>query len=175
MWTKRTVSIPSSRLNHNSNSPALLCFFLTTISEIFISDNGSNLSSLDTRTGKLSYTYKSLAGAASSFTPLSTTHLASVSLDRIFRLYSVFAPPPKANDQQVKKGAVLGQEFMRSTPTVVVWDGYEVDGNPSAQTEDGNDEDVWEGMEVRGGDEEDSNSEESEGEQEKARKKRMRK
>ncbi|KAF8610165.1 hypothetical protein BDV93DRAFT_601221 [Ceratobasidium sp. AG-I] len=144
--------------------------------EIFVSDNGSNLSSLDTRTGKLSYTYKSLSGAASSFTPLSTTHLASVSLDRIFRLHSVFAPPPKANEQQVKKGAVLGQEFMKSTPTVVVWDGFEVDGKASPGNEEGGeDEDVWEGMEVRGDDEEGLNSDESEEEQEKVQKKRVRK
>lgn len=145
-------------------------------SEIFVSDNGSNLSSLDTRTGKIAYSYKSLSGAACSFAPISTTHLASISLDRIFRLHSVFPPPPKASDQQVKKGAVLGQEFMKSTPTVIAWDRFEANGKDGARAdEDGEDEDVWEGMEVLGDDGEGSDSEESEDEQKKAQKKRVRK
>ncbi|KAG9106130.1 hypothetical protein FRC07_008955 [Ceratobasidium sp. 392] len=123
--------------------------------EIFVSDNGSNLSALDVRNGKICYSYKGLAGAVSSFTPISTTFLASVSLDRMLRVHSVFAPPPQPNEQQLKKGAVLAQEFLKSTPTAVVWDGYEA---KRKEPEEIAEEDVWEGMEVRG-DEEDSDEE----------------
>ncbi|KAG8715115.1 hypothetical protein FRC08_010989 [Ceratobasidium sp. 394] len=119
--------------------------------EIFVSDNGSNLSALDVRTGKVCYSYKGLAGAISSFTPVSTTFLASVSLDRMFRIHSVFAPPPLPKEQQLKKGTILAQEFLKSTPTAVAWDGY--DAEVKAVEPDG-DEDVWEGMQIRG--EEDS-------------------
>ncbi|KAG8706585.1 hypothetical protein FRC09_002337 [Ceratobasidium sp. 395] len=114
--------------------------------EIFISDNGSSLSSLDVRTGKICYSYKGLAGATSSFAPVSTNFLASVSLDRMFRIHSTFSPPPQPNEQQLKKGAVLAQEFLKSTPTAIAWDKYE---NEHKVTEPDGDEDVWEGMQVR--------------------------
>ncbi|KAG9099781.1 hypothetical protein FRC06_004851 [Ceratobasidium sp. 370] len=127
-------------------------------SEIFVSDNGSNLSALDDRTGKICYSYKGLAGAVSSFAPISTTFLASVSLDRMLRIHSVFAPPPQPQEQQLKKGAVVAQEFLKSTPTTVAWDGYGTEARGAAP--DG-DEDVWEGMQVLGEDEEDSGEDES--------------
>jgi ribosome biogenesis protein NSA1 len=162
-------------------------------SELFVSDNGSNLSAIDVRNGKVCYSYKGmlaiewesfqlliievgLPSAAASFTPISKSHLASVSLDRIFRLHSVFSPPAQSNAQQLKKGELIGQEFLKSTPIAVVWDEFEAEAAVNGDPEDG-DEDIWEGMEVHG---EDGNStdgsKESDHEQKQSKaKKRMRK
>ncbi|KAG8748740.1 hypothetical protein FRC10_000131 [Ceratobasidium sp. 414] len=101
-----------------------------------------------------------LAGAISCFTPISTTFLASVSLDRMFRIHSVFAPPPQPNEQQLKKGTVLAQEFLKSTPTAVVWDGCGVEIKGAGLDAEDAEEDVWEGMQVLG-DEEDSGEDEN--------------
>ncbi|CAE6520431.1 unnamed protein product [Rhizoctonia solani] len=128
--------------------------------ELFVSDNGSSLSSIDVRNGKICYSYKGLPSAVASFTPISKSHLASVSLDRVFRLHTVYSPPPQANVQQLKKGAVIGQEFLKSTSITAVWDGFE----SSVTVAEGDEEDVWEGMEVRGEDESSDDEEESEDE-----------
>jgi hypothetical protein len=112
-----------------------------------------------------------LPSATTSFTSISKSHLASVSLDRVFRLHTVHSPPPQANDQQLKKGEVIGQEFLKSTPTAVVWDRFE-----SQVVAEGDEEDVWEGMEVRGEENEGStNEDESEDEQPPKARKRSRK
>ncbi|KDN51532.1 hypothetical protein RSAG8_00077, partial [Rhizoctonia solani AG-8 WAC10335] len=128
--------------------------------ELFVSDNGSSLSSIDVRNGKICYSYKGMSlglpSAATSFTPISKSYLASVSLDRVFRLHTVYSPPPQANAQQLKKGAVIGQEFLKSTPIAAAWDGFE----SQVTVAEGDEEDVWEGMEVRG--EEDESSEDDE-------------
>ncbi|CAE6452305.1 unnamed protein product [Rhizoctonia solani] len=124
--------------------------------ELFVSDNGSSLSSVDVRNGKICYSYKGLPSAVTSFTSISKSYLASVSLDRVFRLHTVYSPPPQANAQQIKKGAVIGQEFLKSTPIVAAWDGFESE----VAVAGGDEEDVWEGMEVRGA--EDASSEDGE-------------
>ncbi|KAJ1310166.1 hypothetical protein OPQ81_006910 [Rhizoctonia solani] len=140
--------------------------------ELFVSDNGSNLSSIDVRNGKICYSYRGLPSAATSFTPISRTYLASVSLDRVFRLHTVYSPPPQANTQQLKKGAIIGQEFLKSTPIAVAWDEFE----SKAAVEEGDEEDVWEGMEIRGEEGESSEDEESEDEEKPPKaNKRMRK
>ncbi|CAE7205234.1 unnamed protein product [Rhizoctonia solani] len=125
--------------------------------ELFVSDNGSNLSSVDVRNGKICYSYKGLPSAVTSCTSVSKSYLASVSFDRVFRLHTVYSPPPKANAQQLKKGAVIGQEFLKSTPITVEWDGIE---GQATVAEGDEEEDVWEDMEIRG--EGDGNSEDEE-------------
>ncbi|QRW27167.1 hypothetical protein RhiXN_01762 [Rhizoctonia solani] len=137
--------------------------------ELFVSDNGSSLSSIDVRSGKICYSYKGLPSAATSFSPVAKSHLASVSLDRVFRLHTVYPPPPQANEQQLKKGEVIGQEFLKSTPTAIIWDKFET----QVATEDGDEEDVWEAMEVRG-EEDDGSIDEDESEDEQPRKARKR-
>jgi len=89
--------------------------------ETFVSDQGGNLFSLDLRTGGIVYGYKGLAGAVTSIAP-SPSLLASAALDRFSRIHSTFAPPSEARQQQEKKGEILDKIFMKSTPTVVIWD-----------------------------------------------------
>jgi ribosome biogenesis protein NSA1 len=84
----------------------------------------------------------------------------------MFRIHSVFAPPPQQSAQQLKKGDVLGQEFMKSTPTVVAWDGFEAELKASEEDK----EDVWDGMQVSGEREEDSEESGDEREQKRSRK-----
>ncbi|CUA72461.1 hypothetical protein RSOLAG22IIIB_01131 [Rhizoctonia solani] len=133
--------------------------------ELFVSDNGSSLSSIDVRNGKICYSYKGLPSAVTSLTPISKSYLASVSLDRVFRLHTVHSPPSQANAQQLKKGAVVGQEFLKSTPITVAWDGFEIEIKDTGA--EGDEEDVWEGMDVRG--EEDGSSDDSEESSDEAR------
>src|ERR1700753_1325208 len=64
-------------------------------------------------------------GAVTSIAPAPSGHIASISLDRLFRLHTTFPPPPKpsATSQDQHKGATVCKEFMKSVPTVIVWDG----------------------------------------------------
>lgn len=100
-----------------------------------------------------------LSGAATSFAPISKSHLASTSFDRIFRLHSVFSPPIQPNVQQSKKGVVIGQDFLKNAPTAVVWDEFEPDTSVKG---DQDNDDVWGEMKVREEDYESVASDESE-------------
>ncbi|KAB5592610.1 hypothetical protein CTheo_3936 [Ceratobasidium theobromae] len=127
--------------------------------ELFISDGGTSLSAIDVRNGKICYSYRGLSGAATSFAPISKSHLASTSFDRIFRLHSVFSPPIQPNVQQSKKGVVIGQDFLKNAPTAVVWDEFEPDTSVKG---DQDNDDVWGEMKVREEDYESVASDESE-------------
>ncbi|EIM89890.1 uncharacterized protein STEHIDRAFT_36630, partial [Stereum hirsutum FP-91666 SS1] len=118
--------------------------------ELFVADQGCNLFSLDLRNGSIGYGYKGISGAITSLAP-SPTHLASTALDRYTRIHSTFAPPAQAGQAQENKGQVLESVYVKSIPTVVVWD-QDTDAdeedevkNKGADGED--DEDLWEGME----------------------------
>ncbi|PPQ78075.1 hypothetical protein CVT25_015609 [Psilocybe cyanescens] len=111
--------------------------------EIFMSDNGSNLSSIDLRTGGVLYSYKGISGAVSSIAQ-SPNVLVSTSMDRYARVHSVVPPPVVAKAHQEQKGQVLEKSYITSMPTAVVWDKQtpvEVD------TKETNDDDVWDTME----------------------------
>ncbi|KAI0064617.1 hypothetical protein BV25DRAFT_1781958, partial [Artomyces pyxidatus] len=117
--------------------------------EIFVADNGSNLFALDTRTGRVVYGYKGLAGAVTSIAP-SPSVMVSTSLDRYIRVHSAF-PPVEPGQQQDHKGEVREKVYVKSVPTAVVWDQVldAEDLRPRADNDDGSEDDdeVWEGME----------------------------
>ncbi|TFY63991.1 hypothetical protein EVJ58_g2931 [Rhodofomes roseus] len=139
-------------------------------SEVFVSDNGSNLFALDLRNGRVIYGYKStvlltthppqstytllstgIAGAVSSVAH-SPSVLASVAQDRFLRLHSTFPPPKEPGQQQEHKGEVLDKLYMKAVPTVVVWDqsadaSQAVQGAEEAGEEADDDDDVWDAME----------------------------
>lgn len=72
--------------------------------------------------------------------------MASTALDRYTRIHSTFPPPSKMGQQQEQKGDVLDKVFMKSIPTVVVWDQGEVtDSTTSVSQMD--EDDVWGEME----------------------------
>jgi ribosome biogenesis protein NSA1 len=86
--------------------------------------------------------------------------LISTSLDRYARVHSTYPPPPEAGQPQDEKGTVLEKVYMKSTPTCVVWDGVtdedadkgddhrmRPDGSDGSG-DSGDDEDVWESMQV---------------------------
>ncbi|KAI0736961.1 hypothetical protein C8Q72DRAFT_34813 [Fomitopsis betulina] len=118
--------------------------------EAFVSDNGSNLFALDLRNGRVAYGYKSIAGAVSSLAP-SPSLLASVAQDRFMRLHSTFPPPKEPGQQQDNKGVVLDKLYMKTIPTVVVWDRSEDASQATSATEEDaeevDDDDVWAAME----------------------------
>jgi ribosome biogenesis protein NSA1 len=85
-----------------------------------------------------------ISGAVVSISP-SPTVLASVALDRYSRIHSTFPPPLQAGQRQEQKGKVLDKVYVKSTPTVVVWDqSAEVIERTKATEED---EDIWNEME----------------------------
>ncbi|KAL1746364.1 hypothetical protein HDZ31DRAFT_34290 [Schizophyllum fasciatum] len=87
--------------------------------ELFVSDQGSNLLSLDLRNGHVAYSYKGIAGAIVSMAPAPSL-LASAGMDRLVRVHTTF--PPQLG-QQDHKGDVVQKAFAKSVPTVVAWDG----------------------------------------------------
>ncbi|KAJ3802921.1 hypothetical protein GGU11DRAFT_874327 [Lentinula aff. detonsa] len=129
--------------------------------EAFVSDSGSNLFALDLRNGRVSYSYKGLAGAVTSIAP-SPTLMVSVAKDRYCRVHSTFPAPDQPGQQQEHKGEVLEKIFTKSTPTVVVWDRSSTKQATSHQEsgEDGDDtdDDVWDDMENVDDEEEVQNS-----------------
>ncbi|EJD06028.1 uncharacterized protein FOMMEDRAFT_79434 [Fomitiporia mediterranea MF3/22] len=131
--------------------------------ELFVADNGTNLSALDLRNGRTIYSYKKLQGAVTSLAPSSDGLLGSTCRDRFFRLHTTFPPPSVAGAQQEERGEVVGTLYMKSVPTAVVCCEEDVtkakkgrSDNEDSEGEDGEDEDVWADMQDVGeSDEED--------------------
>jgi len=114
--------------------------------EFFVSDNGTNLSSVDLRNGRIIYSYKQIQGAISDLVPLSS-YLASTSRDRFFRLHSTVAPSDVAGKQQDQRGEVLGSLYVKSIPTAVVVDPLDDATEVSDDSRRGEgEEDLWDGM-----------------------------
>lgn len=111
--------------------------------ELFVGDHTCNLYAIDLRNGRVLYRYTGISGAVMSLAP-SPSVLASSSLDRYARIHSFFPPPPPG-EQQEHKGEVLEKIYMKSIPTVVVWDQNETSGVKSPPASN-NDDDVWETM-----------------------------
>lgn len=80
--------------------------------------------------------------------PTSTHHLGSVAFDRYFRLHTTAEAPqqPNGNFSQLKKPETVVKTFVKSTPTVVVWDAEHYSSGQTTSVEDDEDEDVWNGM-----------------------------
>ncbi|KAH8117551.1 hypothetical protein DFH11DRAFT_1541795 [Phellopilus nigrolimitatus] len=143
--------------------------------ELFVADNGTNLSALDLRNGRVIYSYKKLQGAVTSFASSAGGFLGSTSRDRFFRLHSTSPPPATAGQQQDGRGDVLGSLYMRSVPTAIVADlsacksahlskgAWGQPGGDENEDMDENGEDVWAEMQDAG---------ESEGEEKETRYKR---
>lgn len=113
------------------------------LSELFVSDRGTNLSALDLRNGRTIYSYKSellatikylriflthnielqgsITGLAPSPSSSQTGFLGSTCRDRFFRLHSTFPPPEQAGKQQEERGEVLGELYMKSVPTAIAF------------------------------------------------------
>ncbi|KAK2466959.1 hypothetical protein APHAL10511_001217 [Amanita phalloides] len=113
--------------------------------EVFLSDNGSNLFSIDLRNGKIAYGYKGLSGSVNSIAT-APKMLATTALDRFARIHSVFPLPKQVGQQQDQRGQILEKVFTKSIPTSVVWDGHLPAMLPLPNDEDGDDDDIWENM-----------------------------
>ncbi|KAM5538988.1 hypothetical protein V8D89_007211 [Ganoderma adspersum] len=123
--------------------------------EVFVVDRGSLLSALDLRNGRTIYTYKGISGAVTSVAPAHAL-MASTSQDRYVRLNSTFGPAAEAGQQQEQKGKVLGKEYMKVVPTVVVWDGVVDAEETTVEREEEEPEDaVWDAMQTAESDSED--------------------
>ena len=71
--------------------------------------------------------------------------LASSALDRYVRIHSTFPPPTEVGQQQERQGAVLEKIYLKSTPTVVVWD--QNTSSIEQEVTPHEDDDVWGTME----------------------------
>lgn len=134
-------------------------------SEVFVSDQGTNLLALDLRTGGVTCGYKGMylaasqalvdasiflgiSGAVNSLA-VAPSLLASVSLDRFTRIHSTFPSPAEVGKQQEEKGTLLDKVYMTTVPTVVVWDPSAAENlHTNAEGDDG---DIWEQMKHVGG------------------------
>jgi ribosome biogenesis protein NSA1 len=74
-------------------------------------------------------------------------------------VHSAYPPPSEAGQPQEEKGTVLEKVYMKSIPTCVVWDGvtdedadkdddHRMPGENDGSGDSGDDEDVWESMQV---------------------------
>ncbi|KAF9264728.1 hypothetical protein L218DRAFT_925228 [Marasmius fiardii PR-910] len=129
--------------------------------QAFIADTSSNLLSIDLRTGGVVYGYKGIAGSVTSLTFAGGGIMASTSQDRYIRLHTTPLPPSEPRGQQPERGQIIDKVYMKSVPTVVVWDPSSVNAakDVEKESEGGEDEDVegdddpedlWEGMEEIG-------------------------
>jgi ribosome biogenesis protein NSA1 len=132
----------------------------TTSSQLFMSDGGSTLSSIDLRTGTILHRYRGkfiiiiwlfksynhnvqgISGAVTSIAP-SPTVMLSVSLDRFARVCSILPPPQIVGENQERKPEVLEKCYLGSTPTVVIWD-ENIDESGQKSNED---DEIWDKLE----------------------------
>lgn len=158
MWRKAS---PNSKFSLRCNRHPT---YLDVSSELFVSDNGSNLYSVDLRTGGILYGYKGecfclllgleiklsvgIAGAVNSLA-FSSSYLTSTSLDRYLRVHSVVAPPLKPAAQQNERGEVLTKVYTTSTPTSVVWNPRSLTTSEETNDQEAGegDDDIWQKME----------------------------
>ena len=134
-------------------------------SELFVSDKGSNLYSMDLRTGNILYGYKGskaksscvstikrfylgISGAVISIAP-TESYLASVALDRYCRIHSTVSPPPIAGSNMETKCGVLEKTYLTTVPTAIAWDGCtQLEASANGPKDGGDEEDdIWENME----------------------------
>jgi ribosome biogenesis protein NSA1 len=131
-----------------------------------VSDKGCNLFALDLRNGGILCGYKGnssftfhrndpdivvrasagLSGTVLSIAP-SPTLVASTALDRFARIHSTSLLPQQAGQQVEKKGVVLDKIYMTSIPTVIIWDGHDMNLRAEDKESDSEDENVWNDME----------------------------
>src|SRR5258708_35552327 len=153
----RSILLYVLRLSSNSSPPH---------SEMFVSDNQSNLLSIDNRTGRIIRGYKSISGAITSIAsvpvPISPSsgsatsqrYLASASLDRYIRLHTTKAPSSEKNmNASSQKGGAEVRVYMKSTPTAIVWDedldvedSNRSDADEGEESEEDERESLWEGL-----------------------------
>lgn len=112
---------------------------VTKVIEIYGFFDSSSLITLDHTSG--------LAGVVTSLAP-SPNILVSAALDRYLRVHSIY-PLADPGKQQDNKGDIVQKVYVKSIPTVVVWDQDSTSENPSPENEDEaskSDDDVWEGL-----------------------------
>ncbi|KAF8797980.1 hypothetical protein BYT27DRAFT_7178293 [Phlegmacium glaucopus] len=114
--------------------------------ELFVSDNGSNLFSIDLRTGGILYSYKGMSGAVTSISPSSTIHMVSTSLDRYFRIHTVVPPPSQSGSHLERRGGILEKTYLTCVPTTVVWD-QQTTSKTTMNDNTTYDDDLWDKME----------------------------
>lgn len=134
-------------------------------SQIFVTDSHSHVYTIDVRNGRTMYRYPSAKGAVVSLAPAPHDFLLSVSLDHFIRLYTTPPPPTKANQNQPSKGKLVHEEYLKGTPSVVIWDGVSALGKDTEAKkktwEEKNareveeEDEIWNNMEVAGADQED--------------------
>ncbi|KAF8522312.1 hypothetical protein BU17DRAFT_87400 [Hysterangium stoloniferum] len=137
--------------------------------EVYAADHGSNLLALDLRTGRVLYNYSGLAGAITSIASTTSSHspplLASTSLDRFFRLHSTGVDGGR--------GDVLAKEWVKTTPSCVVWDECREETLAGDDIEEDEDEgDIWEKMKGVGEEEDLTSSSDADGEIQRENKRR---
>ncbi|KAG8911127.1 hypothetical protein FRC00_007029 [Tulasnella sp. 408] len=120
----------------------------------------SRVYTIDIRNGRTTYRYPNAKGAVVSLAPAPHEFLFSVSLDHFIRLYTTPPPPAKANQNQPAKGKLVHEEYLKGTPSVVVWDGVSGLGkDPDTKKkswdkrnarEAEEEEEIWNNMEVTG-------------------------
>ncbi|KAL9715104.1 hypothetical protein Ac2012v2_001764 [Leucoagaricus gongylophorus] len=113
--------------------------------ELFVSDRGTNLLSIDLRNGRVLYGYKGLSGAVTSIAP-SPNLVASTANDRFARLHSTTPPPSREGQNLDHKGTVLERIYVTTVPTVVIWDET-ADESKGVDTTEEQEDEVWNDME----------------------------
>ncbi|KAF7778767.1 hypothetical protein Agabi119p4_3112 [Agaricus bisporus var. burnettii] len=117
--------------------------------ELFASDCGTNLFSIDLRNGRTICAYKGLSGAVTSIAP-SSGIMASTANDRYARIHSTFPPPAREGQNIDRKGEVSEKIYVASMPTVVIWDYTFDDASKDGALPSEEDDDVWNDLEEVG-------------------------
>ncbi|KAG8907390.1 hypothetical protein FRB99_004415 [Tulasnella sp. 403] len=126
--------------------------------QVIVTDARCKVYAIDCRTGRPTYSYGDITGAVVSVAPLAREHFASVSLDRYIRLHSAPALLSTTTGNQTKRGTVVHKEYLKGTPTAVVWDGIDhiskaiSEGKARRERERDDEreevEDIWDNMQV---------------------------
>ncbi|KIY69991.1 hypothetical protein CYLTODRAFT_328950, partial [Cylindrobasidium torrendii FP15055 ss-10] len=112
--------------------------------ELFVADSGTDMCSIDTRTGRILYHYSGIAGAVSSIAT-SPGMVASVAFDRFVRFHSTAAPPAQAGENLDERGKTLEKVYAVGSPTVIMWD-QDVESAVATGSEEHVEDELWDNL-----------------------------
>ncbi|TIB83185.1 hypothetical protein E3Q06_03016 [Wallemia mellicola] len=124
---------------------------------VFVSDNNSNLFNVDIRNLKLINGYKGIGGAINTIAPTPYKEISlSGAMDKYLRLHTSIVPPEILGKNPTTKANIFSKVFVKSTPTVLEWDGVipveetkkRVERTPESDESEGELDDVLQDMET---------------------------
>lgn len=123
LYDRRTSRQPVLRNDTLTKGNAVRCVRRGADSNVFVADNSCSLLNVDTRNLRLLNGYRGIGGAVECVAPTPYKNIAlSGAIDKYVRVHTSVIPPEEGKNP-ANKAEILAKAFVKSTPTVLEWDG----------------------------------------------------